>query len=326
MATVNVLVLIHGMTLEKVASTHSPAYDVLWDGLKRREPLLAQRIDKVVHVEWGHKLVGSPPNGLADDELTTDAENTIQQASSYDQVRSDPSGDNHPHPTPPWDLPTHAARRITKPLKETVLILGFTDAVYYCSPDGERAVRKAVYSRVLSQLEPYRGATEVRLHVIAASLGATVAFDFLYGLIAPGVVPDFVADRQGDETDRERFNFWRRRAQLPAPTLVLGSKTTTGAQIPLMMMRSKNVVSMLAQGQRLDPTVIGVPRSGPPKWCIFYDVDDILGFPTRRLFDARGTIQEHEVNTGLNPTDAHSLYWTNAYVLTEVAKLIRQNL
>ena len=83
---------------------------------------------------------------------------------------------------------------------------------------------------------------------------------------------------------------------------------------------------MLAQGQRLDPTVIGVPKSGPPKWSIFYDVDDILGFPTRRLFDARGTIKEYEVDTGLNPLDAHGRYWTNRFVVTEVAKLIRQNL
>ncbi len=91
-------------------------------------------------------------------------------------------------------------------------------------------------------------------------------------------------------------------------------------------MRSLHVVQLLAQGQRLDPRVIGVPQSGPPKWRIFYDVDDILGFPTRRLFEAQGTIQDYEVETGLYPTDAHGKYWTNPDVLASVAQLIERNL
>ncbi len=327
MTRVNVLILIHGMTLETVASSHSPAYDVLWHGLTARAPQLTQAIDAVIKVEWGHELIDPHPDGLADDEHLTRAENTIQRAISYAHVRAEPGPDNHLRPTPPWDLLARAARRITEPIKETVLPLGFTDALFYCSPEGEQAIRKAVYSRVLKQLEPFRNAAEVRLHVIAGSLGATVAFDFLYGLIAPRATPpDFVAQRQGDAIAREQFTFWRQRAQLPVPTLVLGSKTTTGAQIPLMMMRSLHVVQLLAQGQRLDPRVIGVPQSGPPKWRIFYDVDDILGFPTRRLFEAQGTIQDYEVETGLYPTDAHGKYWTNPDVLASVAQLIERNL
>ncbi len=327
MAKVNVLILIHGMTLETIPSTHSPAYDVLWAGLKAREPALGQEIKKVITVEWGHELIRPGPDGLADDEQTTRAENFIHASSSYGEVRADPSPDNHLRQTPPWDLASHAARLITRPIKERVLMLGFTDAVYYCSPEGEEAVRRTVYGQVLSQLDEFRSADDVRLHVIASSLGATVAFDFLFGLFAPrSEEPDFIADEQGDEAAIERFSHWRQRAQLPDPTLSLGSKTTTGAQIPLLMMRKQAVVNMLARGQRLDPTVIGVPRTGPPKWSIFYDVDDILGFPTRRLFDAQGTIQEYEVDTGLNPIDAHGRYWTNGAVLAEIAKLIKRNL
>ena len=156
-----------------------------------------------------------------------------------------------------------------------------------------------------------------------------MAFDFLFGLFAPDSqfpygIPGFVQENQGDRAAVESYKFWRGRAQ--QGTLVMASKSTTGGQIPMMMMRKQKVVDMLAAEQLLDPTVIGVPQRGSPRWKVFYDADDVLGFPTRRLFDAQGSIQEYQVDTGWRPDVAHSKYWENDKVLAEIALLIRQNL
>jgi len=97
------------------------------------------------------------------------------------------------------------------------------------------------------------------------------------------------------------------------------------AQFPLTMLRKQKLVDLFAAGRLLDPTVIGVPRQGPPRWKIFFDVDDVLGFPARRLFDAHGSIQEYQVNTGWRPDRAHEGYWTSDVVLTEIARMIQFN-
>jgi hypothetical protein len=54
-------------------------------------------------------------------------------------------------------------------------------------------------------------------------------------------------------------------------------------------------------------------------------VDDLLGFGTRRLYNADKTIKEFQVDSGDNPGDAHSGYWKNATVIKETAKLLLEN-
>ena len=96
--------------------------------------------------------------------------------------------------------------------------------------------------------------------------------------------------------------------------------------MPLLMMRTQRVVDPLAADQLLDAGVIGVRPGSPPKWKIFYDPDDALGFPTRRLFREQAAIQEYEVETGWFPVRAHTEYWRNRRVQREIAQLIAQNL
>ncbi len=330
MARVNVLILLHGMTIEAEPTTHTAQYVALWRGLIRKQPVLEARIDARLFVEWGHEPPSVPPGQLAPDQRITDAENFIVSRVSAVAVAGDRSPDNHRLDGGLGDLFSRLAlRRLTTPIKERIMLLGFADAIYYCSPDGEEAIRRQVYGQFLEGLAPYREASEVRLHLIAESLGVTVGFDFLFGLFAPdsefpGGIPGFVRDDQGTDEDKEAYQFWRRRAQ--QGTLLLGSNTSVGAQLALMQMRKQKLVDHLAAGQRLDPTVIGVPRQGPPRWKVFFDLDDVLGFPARRLFDAQGSIQEYQVNTGWRPDQAHGGYWTNDNVLTEVARMIQLNL
>jgi hypothetical protein len=329
MAKRNIIVMIHGMTPSPDPGDHTRNYTDLREDLTRREDQLERAIDKYIGIEWGHEPAAPPPGGLTPDQKITRAENVIHQRISFDQVREDDSPDNHLLPGIAELFSKWVTRHLTTPIKETILILGVTDVFYYCSFDGERAVRRAVYTQLLQGLEEYRAEGLVRLHVIAESLGATVAFDFLFGLFAPDTefpdgTPGFVREAQASPEAIEAYTFWRARAQ--AGSLILGSKSTTGAQIPLLTMRKQRLVDQLSTGELLDPTVIGVPRDGPPRWKIFYDVDDVLGFPTRRLFDAHGSIQEYQVDTDWRPDLAHLRYWKNGTVLEEIAQLIRENL
>ena len=332
MTAMNALVLIHGMTLDSDASDHTGEYNALWLQLQARQPRLTAGIDAIIPVEWGHKPRPSA-EALRPDQRITDAENAIHDRCAYAGVSADHTPDNVLLSPFHELISSLVLRRFTTSIKESVLMLGITDALYYCAPDGEQAIREAVYTQVLDQLEPHRDADHVRLHVVAHSLGTTVAFDFLFGLFAPDEVygwrgPDFGHERDDDSerlrATRRAYLYWRQRAK--AQTLHLMSKFSTGSQIPLLMLRKQKLVDMLAAGELLDPTVIGVPRSGPVRWKVFYDVDDILGFPTRRIFDASGSIREYQVNTDWRPDRAHGAYWQNATVVGEIAELIAQNL
>ena len=339
MPPVNVLIHLHGMTLATEAGDHTESYDKVWKKLTDREPSLKQIRSRIL-LEWGHIRSSDAVSSPKLDEFVTDAENYLVNRSSEAHVKRDRSPHQH-RPSfvqsllelPSWVL----LRRVTTPIKDRVMLLGFTDALYYCSPDGERAVRRTIYTQLLKGLDAYRAEDEVLLHILAESLGVTVAFDFLFGLFAPDAEypPDgkpgficeneqFMSDDPGLRRAVDSYIFWRRAQD--GHGLRLGSKSSVGGQLPLMMMRKQKLVEKLTQQEQLDPSVIGVPDVGPVKWKLSYDVDDMLGFPTRRLFMGTGTIEEYQVNAGLRPDHAHGGYWNNATVLREVAQLIKQDL
>jgi hypothetical protein len=74
-------------------------------------------------------------------------------------------------------------REVLNTIRESLVLPGLGDAIYYCSTDGEAAVRRAVYGKVLAKIRPYEGAS-VYLHVVGHSLGATVSFDFLSCMVS----------------------------------------------------------------------------------------------------------------------------------------------
>lgn len=333
MAAVNLLIFIHGVVEDTGPSNHAAQYDALRDALFQKQPALRARITDILRVEWGHAPFPVKDDAdLCPDERLTEAENTLLNALSYDKVRATRTADDSFLNFPPDYLQRAIARPLTRPIKDTVLTLGLTDTLYYCSPDGEKAVRDNVYTQVLTQMQPYKTAASVALHVIGHSQGATIGYDFLFGMLAPDSeyppdgVPGFVKDVQAsDPAILQEYLFWRGRAQAAPQTLSLGSLSTFGSQLGLMMVRKQKLVDKLFRGERLDPTVIGVPQVGTPKWKMFYDTDDILGFPARRLFDTTGTIKEYEVDADWNPIQSHSRYWTNDQVQTEIANLIIAN-
>lgn len=335
---VNILVMLHGVTLDAEPRDHQAAYNALWAALQRRQPRLSEALVTPLGLEWGHEP--PPPTGLRPDQLITRAENFINEQTSYTAIKADPSPYNHVLDPKDELGRLHFSELASKllrpcvitPFKEKVMVRGFTDVLYYCSLDGESAIRRAVYTPFLNGLAPYAAVDQVRLHVIAQSLGVTVTFDFLFGLLAsdchfPSGVPGFVRENQGDPLLQpfiEAYEFWRERRKVGR--LVLGSMSSTGGQLPLMMMRKQSLVERMARGERLDPQVIGIEPGDPLKWKLFYDADDALGFPARRIFEPQRAVQEYEVNTHWRPDLAHSLYWDNRDVQREMAELIVENL
>jgi hypothetical protein len=280
-------------------------------------------------VEWGHwPLPGT--GALSDDERITGAENTILEATRYDRVKANATSDDSFLGFAPDTPGRLLVQPFTRPLKERLITLGLTDTIYYTTVEGETAVRRTAYSQIFDYLERYRGSEHINIHLIGHSQGATIAYDLLFGLFADAAAyggnPPGYYSQASNDTERERFDYWRKRAQ--SGTLILGSFATFGSQLALMTMRKQRTVDSLANGYRLDPAVIGIePTSVATKWKHFYDQDDVLGYPVRHLFNSLpGTFKEYEVDSNWNPLDSHSDYWICPQVQHEVATMIEANL
>lgn len=322
---VNVLVLVHGIVPTREPSDHRREYAAFWDALcsVRRE---LREFAPPIAVEWGHPPP-YPQGELRPDQRLGAAQKQIASRIEYRAIshEREPLEEVIPHSRlhPPTALLT---RLLTDPIKEQVALLGLSDVVYYCSQEGERALRLAVYGTVLQALDPYRDARELRLHVFGHSLGVTVAFDFLFGLFAPSESwaarqPDFATDPGVPDALRERYLLWRSRAA--EGRLKLGGKASAASQLPLLLLRKQRLVDLLTEpNARIDASVIGIRDDGAPQWLLFYDVDDVLGFPTRPLFTPERALHEIEVRTGLEPLSAHLGYWRNVRVQDEVAALL----
>lgn len=332
MAIKNILVQIHGMTTTPEPMSHQQEYDDLLAALRKAEPGLA--FDDQANVEWGHWQPGQTLDQLRADQRIAPAEKTIAEQVSYASVVEAKGAEEHVL-SPLEHLPEKLVRKVTDPIKESAEFFGVTDVLYYCAPDGEDAVRATVYRQVLTTIRPFRKAiedgdeSEIRLHVIAHSLGVTISFDFLFGLFAPkeyltDETPGFVSNRRAADEDIADYLFWRNRAG--SGQLTVGSKVSAASQFPLLVMRKQALVDQLARGELLDPALIGIYPGGPIAWRLFYQVEDILGFPTRRLFKDVTRIEEFEVYNAWRPDVAHSGYWTNDTVIQQAAALIKSRL
>jgi hypothetical protein len=337
MSPVNVLVMIHGMTPDpKPRSAFDSSedskywgYNQFWEALQKKQPRLRQLFpSNFIGVEWGKELpneIGLASNDLPSDHQLTRAQNFINERIAYDKLVKDPDPNNITmtlFSKSGIDFPvlTPLVRQLVVGLRESIITRGLGDVLYYCSAQGECIVRRSVYKQVLEKLEPYLDAGEVRLHLIGQSLGVTITHDFLYGLFNPDKQYNPGFYQQGEEVDVKRFERWRQKAQ--ANQLKLGSLTSTASQLPLFSMRNQVLVNRLANEQLIDARDIGIIDSNQIQWQLFYDVDDLLGFGTRRLYNCGNAIREYQVDSGDNPGDAHTSYWKNAVVIEKTAELL----
>ena len=315
---INVLVFIHGITPELYPTEHTPLYEAFWKGMQRERPQLKDQINRVAFVEWGNSYPGAPARP---DTQLSDAERNTAKLVRTEHVKKTPGPNNVLHPGPLGDWHTLPGLRqvVLGPVREQLVQLGLADAVYYCSSDGERAVRAAIYGQVLAALRPFRQEPDVRLHLIAHSLGVTVGHDLLYGLFGKKTEPDFLA-QAASKQDCEDYVLWRSKAESSA--LCVGSFVTFASQLPIFVLRKQTLVSRLAAGGVIDPSDIGIPRQGPTRWLVCYDVDDVLGFATRDLYGSPDSIKQVQVDAGDFPVGAHIGYWENRMVIEETAVLV----
>ncbi|MBD2038582.1 hypothetical protein H6F76_26875 [Leptolyngbya sp. FACHB-321] len=324
-------------------------YEEFWNKLTAKQPKLASLFENFtqtasdgkeytfpfIGVEWLHELPAAPEpsvDELYDDQRLTRAQNFVNKQIAHEVLRKVPDENNYVlkllgsrYGGITYDAPTLLIlRNIVVGLRETIVTRGLGDVIYYASADGEERVRKRVYHQVLSQLHPYLDEPDVRLHLWGQSLGVTLTHDFLFGLFNrdPDYRPGFL-DQAATKTDKTDFERWREKAK--KGELRLGSLTSTASQLPILLMRSQKVVDTFANEKLLDATDIGITDPNRVCWNIFYDVDDLLGFGTRRLYNHARAIQEFQVDTGDNPGDAHTNYWKNSVVQEETAQLLYTN-
>jgi hypothetical protein len=313
----HILILIHGITPEATPRNHVAQYEQFWCALQEEQPALLAVMQNVVGVEWGNRVHA---NITRPDERLSEAERSTSKLIKTSSVHSHPSDYNlvHPGPFGDWNV-IPALRPLIRKLREELVQFGLADAVYYAAEDGERAVRAAVYGQVLAGLRELREEPEVMLHVVAHSLGVTVAHDFLYGLFGKPDQPDYLGQAASAQ-DGADYLFWRERTQ--TGHLLLGSFTSMASQLPLFMLRKQALVDRLAEGKVLDPSVIGIVPNGQTQWLIVYDVDDPLGFATRELYGDPPELRQVQVDAGDTPLKAHTAYWVDGLVISETAQLI----
>lgn len=306
----HILVLIHGITPE-VAPRPTEQYEKFLEAFaKAKLPFEAP-----IRVSWGVEVAGVTPRP---DQRLTPAEAFVGSLVSESAL---PPGDAGGFD---WGLPV--LRQAIRAVRESVVLYGLSDAIYYAAPDGERAVRNAVFGQVFEKLDVH-AADEVELHIVAHSLGVTVAHDFLYALFGDSD-PFWPAD-SNQPTDLapallEQQKSWRQAAK--DKRLRLGTFISFASQLPLFMMRKRAIVDMLAAHRKLDPSVIGVdPTRQTPQWVIFYDSDELLGFATKPLYEHTRAIQDIHVNSGLEPLGAHLGYWKSDTIIQRCLELLQQN-
>jgi hypothetical protein len=317
----HVLVLIHGITPEKKPRVREQ-YEELLRAIERAELPVEQPI---VQVSWGVPATGGP---ASDDQYLTPAEAFVSEllgapphAPSADAIAV-PGRDTHD-----WGVP--GLRWGIEQVRNRVVQFGLSDAIYYAAPDGERAVRQTVFEQVFDKLEAEKGQV-IYLHIVAHSLGVTIAHDFLYALFGSHD-PDFPKEpvqtesRPLEPATRDIQADWRQRAV--DGELKLGTFISYASQLPLFVMRKQALVKRLAGRRRLDPSVIGIDASRRDvQWAIFYDADELLGFPTSNLYEPTDAIRDLRMNSGLDPLHAHTDYWTASAIVKRTVAILRQNM
>jgi hypothetical protein len=126
----NVLIMIHGITVEPYALNHKQGYDDFITAIDSAVPWLSVRFNSLVRVEWGHRPPDvTDPTTLRPDQRIMDAENRLAELSAYNNVRNQNVPQNHTLSALSHPL-AEVAALITTPIKDRVLLLGVTGVFY----------------------------------------------------------------------------------------------------------------------------------------------------------------------------------------------------
>ncbi|MFB2982882.1 acylphosphatase [Microseira sp. BLCC-F43] len=298
--TINILIFIGGLIGENHPQTESLSDESLWSKVKKYYNL-SERIESVIKVNYSEK---EGKVYLAQKFVAEQLEpERLGQNNAENNILL--SGKERDRRQPWW-------RSLVQPLRQSLLLQGLGDLVYYAGEEGQIAIKLAVYSQVLEFIEKYRPQVEkdlrkeaqnikVRLHLIGYSLGGAIAYDFLQGLFSTktSIATDVLPGENQEIV--ERYQFWRQAARLGR--IELGSIVSMASPLPILMMRSQQVIDTFALGKTLLADEIGIAKNAKEIiWKNFYNFDDLSAFPIRPLFGDNPGIQDIEVegNFGFN--------------------------
>lgn len=182
------------------------------------------------------------------------------------------------------------------------------DATAYRYIPGEYActyyqIHDKVY-KGLKRLKAGLASDNKPLIIIAHSLGAAIMSNYIW-------------DRQNGK-DGDRYG------STPFEKMqTLSGLLTFGCNIPLFVLAYEKIECITFPPKELD-----IHLKGKAKWLNFFDSDDILGWPLKRLSEGydKAVTADHEINVGgmfssWNPV-SHSEYWTDKNFTERAAKLI----
>ncbi len=299
--TINILIFIGGLIKENHPQDESLPDDSLW-GAVQKYYNLSDRIESVIKVNYSEK----------------DGNIYLAQKFVAEQLDPERLGENTEENNILRDRMQPWWRSLVKPLRQSLLLQGLGDLVYYAGEEGQSAIKLAVYSQVLESLESYRPKVEkdlrkeaqtikVRLHLIGESLGGAIAYDFLKGLFSTKTPAE-------NQEIGEKYEFWRQAAGYGR--IELGSIVSMASPLPILMMRSQQVIDTFALGETLLADEIGMTKNAKEIiWKNFYNFDDLQAFPIRPLFGDNPGIQDIEVDGNL---------WFNEEIHAHVAELLNR--
>lgn len=199
------------------------------------------------------------------------------------------------------------------------------DVIAYVSED-VNFIRRTVWQQIWKDLEQplKQGAT---YSIIAHSLGAAIAFDYLFHLFNPENKDEFSFIPKPDTSLRPEDEKLEPITVAPSELKLLREQFrhffTMGAPIGLFMMR-KGALWMTGEPfVKLINPVRGEGRS----WYNFWDSEDAIAYPLAELFkrnpeNAGLELVDIPVETGFLIFDSHTRYWSNKDVAQKIASTI----
>lgn len=300
MATIDVLIMIHGIVPQKKPANHNFRYNQFYQNMLSYQPKLEDL--RRIHVEYGHLLKPGPAQ--ADHQKLTQVQSRVEEkVMGMGGVETLPFW---------WDPPSLISTSIFP-----LMIHGIGDAIYYCSAEGEQAIRKAVYDQIIGQLRELLITYErARIHIVSHSLGVTVAHDFLYTLFKPkdSGHTEYCSAPYGDH---ECVQFLMEEREKDNRRIELGSYVTLCSQLPLFIMRKQSLIDKIYNEERLELPNIGI-NNNQVTWLSFFDKDDILAYASNWLYNHQGEIVERQVESG-GTVSAHEGIWNNKRVIKDSA-------
>ena len=302
----NILLLIHGMVPETNPANPGNEIYFFWKNIRdsSSDGVLNARIpeSQVLSVEWGHQLPTDilDPMQLREDKRVMAAENKV-----LEKIFSN------------WSDTCSPQAKIAHEIHKSILITGVGDVIYFCGGQGEQRVREVVYRQLFEKLKDFIN-DSICLHIITHSLGVTISHDFLFNIFRTDHSPSNI-----------QFNELREKAN--DGSLELGTFICAASQLPLLLLRSQNVVDTLANGNLLNPADVGV-KGDKVQWLLFYDKRDLLSLLTKALYqqslvsNIREVLVENDA-PGILPNFAasHTGYWSNATVRNLVREILITN-